>query len=180
MTRFLKLHTDKFKDIDWLSLKSDMLLIDSHYSVERAGGSYFYLMKNATELYKRVNDMFTIQPHGIFYCEFTGPDLVSPHRDKMDSVAMNLYLNTDNAVTIYYTENIIDDGSYSIKEIKPYTPNVVELTEVERFIAKPNDLYLLDVNEIHGIQKTSAEARSMITFRWRNCSFNDILNSIKL
>jgi len=180
MTRFLKLQTDKLTNMDWLNFKSDMLLIDSHYNVERVGGSYFYMMKNASGLYRRLNDIFNILPDGIFYCEITGSGLVAPHRDKMDSVAMNLYLNTDNATTIYYTENTVVEDSYSIKAVRPYTPNVATLTEVERFTAEPNDLYLLDVNEIHGIEKSSDQARSMISFRWKKHSFNDILNSLKL
>jgi hypothetical protein len=125
--------------------------------------------------------MFNIMPSAIYYCEFTGNQLVTPHRDKGISVALNLYLETDNAATIYYKEINHDPTHVNFKHTKPYGAPIENLVETCRFTAEPNDLYLLNVNEIHGIQKTTETPRSMITYRWNTrFSFNQILNSLNI
>jgi len=171
---------DNFSLADWSKFKSTDL-VESFYSEQRKGGSYFYNLQNLDEFLKLHKGMFDIMPNKIFYCEFTGSGLVTPHRDKLNTVAMNLYLETDNATTIYYEEIIPDTTASDIKYIKPASPPIENLIEVGRFTAQPQDLYLLDVNEVHGILKTTDKPRSMISYRWKNMySFNEIFNSLNI
>jgi hypothetical protein len=156
-------------------------VVDSYYSNDRQGGSYFYGIKNFSEFFLLHKGMFNIIPNGMYYCEFTGTELVTPHRDRGTSVALNLYLETDNAATIFYKEIIPDHTHAAVKYIKPYSTSIDNLIEVSRFTAEPYDLYLLDVNEIHGIQKTTSIPRSMITYRWSpRYTFDQILKSLNI
>lgn len=169
----------KFGYVDWKKFKSDRL-VDSHYSPTRQGGSYFYALTNVVDFFALHKNIFTIFPNDIFYCDFTGSGLVTPHRDKLNTVSMNLYLETDNATTIFYKEINHDPSYVDFKNLRPYSASIDNLVETSRFTAEPNDLYLLNVTEIHGIQKTTDLPRSMITYRWNNYSFDDILKSLKI
>jgi hypothetical protein len=175
---FVKLQ-HKLVNVDWNKFKTD-IVTDSFYSETRKGGGYFYSLKNLPEFLALHKGMFKIMPHIIRYCEFTGSDLVTPHRDKDISVSLNLYLETDNATTIYYKELNSDLSHTNYKNIQPHISPLENLVEVNRFIAEPNDLYLLNVNEIHGILKTTTSPRTMITYRWAKYSFNQILHSLNL
>jgi hypothetical protein len=176
---FVKLQ-NKLLGVDWYKFKSNQL-VESFYNENRQGGSYFYKLQHFTEFLSLHDGMFSIRPSVIYYCEFTGDQLVTPHRDKSISVSLNLYLETDNADTIYYKEINHDPTHVKYKNIKPFGPPIENLVETCRFTAKPYDLYLLNVNEIHGIQKTTTNPRSMITYRWTTkFSFNQILNSLNI
>jgi hypothetical protein len=164
-------------DVDWHQFKSDFCF-QKYYSPARQGGSYFYIIKDYAsfkELLKK--DLFGIKPDIISYCEFTGPGLVYPHRDEGTFVALNFYIDTDDGITIFYkeTEKIIDT-MYSKK--LNFSKTDKDLIEISRFKANKNDCYLLDVSCIHGIKKTTKNARSMITARWRTHNFNNILDSL--
>lgn len=175
---FVKLQ-NKLPTVDWSKFKTNIIL-DQHYSEVRGAGSYFYKVGNITEFLMLHRSIFTIFPTSIAFCEFTGSGLVTPHRDKSDCVAMNLYLNTDDATTIFYNEVNADGTYHVVRDYKPYTTSLSSLVETGRFVAQTNDLYLLNVTEIHGIQKTTATPRTMLTYRWRNHKFNEILNSLKI
>jgi hypothetical protein len=164
-------------DVDWHQFKSDSCF-DKYYSEDRNGGSYFYTIKDFN-LFRNLlkPNVFKIRPDFMAYCEFTGDGLVSPHRDNGTSVALNFYIDTDDGITIFYkeTEKIIDT-LYSKK--LNFSKTDKDLIEISRFKANKNDCYLLDVSCIHGIKKTTKNARSMITARWEKHSFDIILDSL--
>lgn len=161
-------------DANWHQFKSDTC-VAKFYSQSRSGGGYFYTIKNRN-LFNLLlkSEIFGIPPDAIAYCEFTGPGLVKPHKDDGMSVALNFYIETDNAVTIFYKEStdIIDNNKLYYSEIND------SLVETGRFHADQYDCYLLDVSSIHGIQKCSDKIRTMISLRWRKHSYKDILNSL--
>jgi hypothetical protein len=49
---------------------------------------------------------------------------------------------------------------------------------VGQFIAEKNDCYLLNVSEIHSVLSPNPGARRMITWQWRNASFDEVLENI--
>jgi len=164
-------------DVDWHKFKSQYCF-QKYYSPDRAGGSYFYTIKDYTifkDLLKK--DLFGIKPDIVSYCEFTGPGLVYPHRDEGTIVALNFYIDTDDGITIFYKEtDKIIDTLYSKK--LNFSKTDADLIEIGRFKANKNDCYLLDVSCIHGIKKTTDNTRSMITARWKKHSFDIILDSL--
>ena len=162
---------------DWYQFKSDVI-IAHYYSKARKGGSTFYSIKNPEVFKKQIlKNIFKIPPTNCFFAEFTGSNLVTPHIDGGgDKVALNLYLDAVTGdETICYEPAI---GAKPYPGSQSYDIN--NLTELSRFTAKQYDTYLLDVSKIHGIQKYSDSVRSMITFRWKQHSYQNILDSLIL
>jgi len=172
---FAKINNDFLdKTIDYFQFDSK-IAVDTYYSEARKGGSQFLLIKNPEYYWStHLKDIFAIKPI-VRYAIFTGEGLVTPHVDgRNDSVALNFYLQVGNDATIFY------DKTHA--EVKPY-PNtnayrVNELREVGRFYANKFDTYLMDVQKIHGIDKSGSEDRILISYRWRGYSFEQIYNSI--
>ena len=163
-------------NVDYHQFKSNMVM-DQYYSETRKGGSAFYLLNHSLQFKQsQIKDIFTIRPN-IMYAEFTGGGLVTPHTDGgRDTVALNFYLTAPGDATIFYEKK--NDSVQTYPNTRAY--NVDDLLEVSRFYALPYDVYLIDVTKIHGIQKSNSEPRNMITYRWRNYSFEEIFNSLNI
>lgn len=155
-------------NVDWDNFKTDECT-SKFYSEKRKGGGYFYKIKNLETFMSLLKPNIFSIPCQIFYSEFTGAGLVTPHIDKGTTVALNFYLETDNSTTIFYEGNVPE---------KLYYEN--NIREVSRFTADQYDCYLLDVSKIHGVLKTSDKTRSMFSFRWENYDFQTILESIRV
>lgn len=174
---FAKISND-FLDhsIDYYQFNSTVIT-GNHYSEKRKGNSTFYLMTEYIKFKElQLKDIFTIPPAVVRFVEFTGCGLVTPHTDLGgDTVALNFYLNIPRDPTIFYKKQHPDVAPY--KNTRGY--NVDELTEIGRFYAEPFDVYLLDVQTIHSIQKSNDTPRHLITYRWKNYGFEEIFNSLK-
>ena len=163
-------------NFDYTYFNSD-IKVAHYYSNERKGGSTFYMMKDLKKFWSlHYKDIFTIKPN-VRYAIFTSQNLVTPHTDGgNDSVALNFYLNTNADATIFYEKKHDDVKPYP--KTKSY--DVTQLNEIGRFVAYNCSTYLMDVQTIHGIDKKTNEDRVLISYRWKNYSFNQILNSLKL
>jgi hypothetical protein len=175
---FAKISNDFLnKTVDYTEFNSN-IATDSYYNETRKGGSKFLLLKNLTKFWDlHLYNIFTIKPT-VRYAIFSGSGLVSPHVDGgNDSVSLNFYLqtNSDDA-TIFYKKN--NDF------VKPYPKtnayNIDDLTEVSRFYANKYDAYLLDVQQIHGIQKVDSQDRIFIAYRWKKHTFEEVYNSLNI
>lgn len=160
-------------DFDWTTFKSETVR-SSHYSKQRQGGAYFYDLKNSDlfhSLHKK--NIFGIKPQRIFFCEFTGGGLVTPHRDKGNSVSLNFYIDVEKDYTVFYEDDSAPTNIsfYSVD-------NTSNLIESGRFMAEKFDIYLLDVRKLHGIEKTNNNTRRMITYRWSHYTFDEIYESL--
>jgi hypothetical protein len=171
-------------ELDWKSFITEDIFTE-YYSKKRGGGSFFYTLpcskKEFLNLQKK--NIFTIEPTFIQYCEFTGPGLVTPHVDRGSTVALNFYLKPQGDRTIFYETTLDCDSStgyHGDKSKLSYVTDLSTLREIGSFIAAPLDVYLLDVNKLHGIEKVNDLPRTMITFRWFKHSYEEILSSLSL
>jgi hypothetical protein len=108
-----------------------------------------------------------------------------PHKDLCD-VTLNYYLETNNEVTAFYRtldkkpNNSTTKGWFLIRKADSLGRDD-ELEEIASFVAKNNELWLLDTSVIHIVKmKEGTPERSMIRCVWYNRSFEEILNSIVL
>jgi hypothetical protein len=164
-------------EVDYYQYKSNTV-VDQYYSAARKGGSAFYSIQDYFKFKStHLKNIFTILPIP-YYAEFTGTGLVTPHTDGgKDTVALNYYLEVgDGDETIYYKKK--NNSVVTYPNTNSY--NVNDLDEVGRFSAKPFEAWLLDVTKIHGILKHNDQPRTMITFRWKNYSFEEIYNSLNV
>jgi hypothetical protein len=163
--------------INYHQYKSNTIL-DQYYSNARKGGSTFYLIKDYFKFRSTlIKNVFTILPMP-YYSEITGSGLVTPHIDGgRDTVSLNYYLDVESGdETIYYKKK--NDNVLPYPNTNSY--NINDLDEVGRFSAKPLETWLMDVTKIHGILKLNDIPRTMITFRWKTYSFEEIYNSLNV
>jgi hypothetical protein len=87
---------------------------------------------------------------------------IPPHTDNKISTTINFYVNTADAVTKFHTKKYdVQLSSEKLPEQsngRLYKPE--ELDIVSEFIAKPNEVYLLDVQKIHSVHCNKQENRT--------------------
>lgn len=164
------------KSVDYTQFNSNIIL-DRYYNKERGGGSQFNAIINIAKFWNsHLKNIFTIKPV-VSYAIFSGEGLVSPHTDGgNDSVALNFYIKVNNDATVFYEKKNSNVAPYP--GTRGY--DVANLNEIARFYAKPFDTYLVDVQVIHGIEKSTPDDRIFISYRWKNHSFEKIYNSLNV
>lgn len=110
---------------------------------------------------------------------------LNPHTDHCD-VSLNYYIEASNEVTVFYRRLENEFNSSSTKGwYKVRASDTVykfeELEEIDSFVAKKHELWLLETAAIHTVKvKEGTPERSMIRCVWHKRSFDEILNSITL
>lgn len=119
-----------------------------------------------------------IKPDTLFFAEITGAGHLKPHRDHNVSCCINYYFEPNESVTFFHKEKPnINAFVYPGKT----TANIYTLEQVDtvgKFIAEKNECYLLNVSEIHSVLSPNPGARRMITWQWRNSSYDEVLENI--
>jgi hypothetical protein len=139
----------------------------------------YYLIKD-TEYFRQLcpHPICKIKPDTLFFAEITGKGHLKPHRDHNVSCCINLYFEPNGSATFFHKEKPnIDAFVYPGKT----TANIYDLHQVDtvgQFIAEKDDCYLLNVSEIHSVLSPNPGARRMITWQWRNASFEEVLENI--
>lgn len=106
-----------------------------------------------------------------------GDKQVVPHIDRGRKVVINYYYDVSDETTIFYDKindqhGIVHNGSNIYLE--------EELTVIEEFIAKPNDVYLLDVSCIHNVTNMKPNvSRRFITLPIKHLKFNDVCSILQ-
>lgn len=119
----------------------------------------------------------------------TDPDLIS---------TLNFYIRTDNCKTIFYDELIegpkkFHIGSTNIRtdsckitekllenQKEGYIYNKSELIEVGSFIAKPNEIWLLDVKKIHSVEALGEfSLRTAVTLGTYKHNYENVYEMLK-
>jgi hypothetical protein len=88
-----------------------------------------------------------------------GSTAVPPHVDRARRTALNIYLKCSNEITEFYEAD---------EETKT-------LTAVERFVAKPHDMWALDVSKPHAVLMAEAMERSAISISFRRVRYPELI-----
>lgn len=100
---------------------------------------------------------------------------VNPHRDDTRKTAINFYIKTNGERTVFYKnpkKEFYAHGNYL------YDLEWVE--ECDFFIAKDFEVYILDVNEIHGVMDCKGENNLRIAVSFgTTLSYNEVYNILK-
>jgi hypothetical protein len=101
---------------------------------------------------------------GVYFMHMPKPCVESvslpPHVDKARRAALNIYLKCSNEITEFYDA---DDEAKT-------------LTAVERFIAKPQEMWALDVSKPHAVLMTEAMERSAISVSFRKVRYAELIS----
>ena len=160
----------------WQDLKGSQLF--SKYESGTTTLEYFNIKD--VDLFKKLHTRrpFTINPERIRFSCVTGSGILAPHRDHNTTAALNFYVSANTDRTVFYKPN--DDATrinYKDKE-DANIYNLDQLTEIDSFVANTNDVYLLDVSNVHSVFKTTQEPRMFVSYLWNNISYEEILGNI--
>jgi len=161
---------------DWETLKGSNLL--NSYDSFNTRLEYFDISN--LDFFKSIHckKIFRIRPDRVRFSKITGKGILYPHRDHDTTTALNYYISTSNDPTIFYKQNA-DAKAYTYpgkKQANIFNSN--DLVEIGRFNANSNDVYLLNVSEIHSVKKSDLKPRLFISYLWNSASYDDVLNDI--
>jgi len=106
---------------------------------------------------------------------------IPPHIDSDIICSINFYIETDNCKTVFY--NIKSDSPDTYK-IENQTNGCIykeeDLEEVDSFIAKPYEIWLLDVSKVHSVEPLGDfKFRKAITLGTFNRTYDEIYEMLK-
>jgi hypothetical protein len=77
---------------------------------------------------------------------------IPPHTDSNITATINFYIKTDNCLTQFYSLNTSKPKTKQIENQKTgYLFDIEELEEVDNFMAKPGEIWILDVSKPHSV-----------------------------
>ena len=122
---------------------------------------------------------FKIPPTYVRFSEIHGEGILLPHCDHGIKTGLNYYISADKDVTTFYktkSDNVVSIQYPGRKESNIYDQN--DLIEIDRFVASSNEAYLLDVSQIHSVQRVNSKSRVFIGYLWANHSYEEVLESL--
>lgn len=139
----------------------------------------YYIIENIDSIWPLHTRIFcNIAPTYIMYAQLTGKGILGGHIDHGPLVTLNVYLEANEDFTYFYKkpENSIGHV-YPGKE----SANIFDIKELEMvggFSAKSNQSYLLNVSEIHSVEKKSVSRRSFIGYMWHHNTYEEVLANL--
>jgi len=101
-----------------------------------------------------------------------------PHIDHNISACANYYITTNDAVTHFYRLKEGGEGFvYPGREVANIFP-FDQVERISRFKSNDNDLYLLDVSNIHSVEIPRPGVRKFITWQWIGVPYEKIAKTL--
>lgn len=135
---------------------------------ETAPGTPLYMYALPEEVQEKVlmafpQELIEKEKPGVYFMHMPKPcvesALLPPHVDKARRTAVNIYLKCNDEITEFY------DADEEARK----------LTAVERFIAKPYEMWALDVSKPHAVLMTDAMERSAISISFRRVRYPELV-----
>ena len=128
----------------------------------------------------KINEQIDLIPEKYksdFYLLFLEANsFILPHSDSGPTAVINFYIETNNCVTQFY--EIKDNAKpYQIgNQTDGYVYNLDDLIETESFIARPGDIYILNVSKVHSVipLDNTEINRKAICFSTNSLSFKEV------
>lgn len=190
MNYFKKIEVDlsEIRKFDKLQLKETHRLGGYNYHNSFFAG-YDFSKKNEIldVLFKKIK--FYIEPTTIDIIKQYGTNLGYHTDSNLPSVSLNYYLKTNGERTIFLKKRkqgirigySLDNGVQNNSHVSIEYNNILNAFDDYAcdFIAKDDDVYLLNTNEVHGvIRKSKQDVRLMLRCFWNNYTFEEILDSL--
>lgn len=104
---------------------------------------------------------------------------VPPHTDTEIITSINFYLQTEGCRTIFYQPKIQNPRTLQIKnQTNGHIFYEEDLVEVDSFIAKDFEVWVLDVSQIHSV-KGNVTLRKAITLGTFQHKYEDVIEMLK-
>jgi len=120
-----------------------------------------------------------IPPSIALYSQLTGQGLHGAHIDHGPKCALNYYISAGIDETIFYKKKTNDVKSMLYPgKTQANGYDVKDLDEVDKFVANSNEAYLLNVSEIHSVNKITNNTRTFIAYLWYNHTYEEVLENL--
>jgi hypothetical protein len=165
-------------DSDWEKFKGPHLY--SQYNSGPVLLQYFNI--NNIEEFKKQHyrKIFSLLPDRVSFAVIYGKGVLLPHKDHGCQVSLNYYIDAEDDVTQFYEAlepNVV--GATYPGKIQSNIFNETDLLAKDNFVAKSNELFLLNVSEIHSVIKTSIKPRVFIAYSWNHITYEELLTDIQ-
>jgi hypothetical protein len=162
---------------DWELLQGQELI--SRY--ESFGTVLEYFKISNVELLKNIHTrkFFSISPDRVSIAKITGSGFLYPHIDHGVTTVLNYYISADKDSTIFYNPKSNSTPTEYPGKLSKNVYHLHDLNEIGRFSAESGDVYMLDVSQIHSVNKRSPSTRIFLNYSWFSASFRDVLMDIE-
>lgn len=111
-----------------------------------------------------------------FYSSFVSIETnVPPHTDIVDRVNINFYIETGNYKTTFYKSNEGNSKFTYADHGDGYAYRIEELEEIDSFVAKPGDVYILNGKIIHGVSSAECLPRKFLQVSANDLEYDQVL-----
>jgi hypothetical protein len=136
-------------------------VITNFYGKDKKGLTYYRIDNSNDHLFNYIKKPY--RKHFTISLLDINIPFVSPHTDSNIQVSINFYIQTNICKTSFYKFN---NTNFSERKIPNQTNGSVfdlkDLTEVDSFIAKNKQVYVLDVSQPHSVAALSITRNSRI------------------
>lgn len=135
--------------------------------VHQFGALRYFKMLDTPEVLQPLHD--ALRPDVWVIVDLFQPVILPPHRDAATKCALNFYIQPggDGVTTFYESHN---------KSKRHYT--MADAWPISSFMAKQDEVYLLDVSQIHGVAGLTSP-RFFVQAEWLNRSFASVLGCLQ-
>ena len=108
---------------------------------------------------------------------------IPPHVDQNITAALNLYIKTFECKTSFYKTKSSEPirTSKLVSQTTGYMVNIEDVKEADFFIAKPNEMWLLDSTAIHSVScPPKGEMRSAIQIATNHFNVQEVYTMLKM
>lgn len=175
MAQFLKLR-DNFAVVNYIPRD-----LQTSYAVDESGhGIAYYNVTcvNQSQLYNIIPERYRQD----FYFSFLKIDAEIPaHTDSADRAVVNFYIKPGNCRTQFYKFNTATPRTRQVKnQTDGFLFDLEELTELDSFVAGPNEAWLLDTTQPHRvIPPEGFQERTAVQLGTAVHNFNEVVEMLK-
>lgn len=165
-------------ECDWKKFKGQQLY--SQYNSGSVLLQYFNI-DNIEEFKKQhYRKIFSKLPDRVSFAVIYGKGVLLPHKDHGCQVSLNYYINAEEDITEFYnTAHAEVKGVAYPGRTQSNIYDIENLVKADEFIANSNELFLLNVSEIHSVVKTSNTPRMFIAYSWNDIPYEELLTDIQ-
>ena len=139
----------------------------------------YYVIKDVNYiLSQHIRKICNIDPTYIIYAQITNKGLLGAHIDHGPIVNLNFYLQAAEDITHFYKKNEKVTGYQYTGQKEANIFDYRELEHVGSFVANTNEAYLLNVSEIHSVEKVTDTKRSFISYCWHHNTYEEVLANL--
>lgn len=106
--------------------------------------------------------------------------VIPPHTDSDIKAAINVYIQTDNCITQFYDMGPVTNTYQIDSQTNGLIFDENDLIKSAGFIAKPNEVWILDVTKPHSVQPLSSfTERVAITLATNEYTYDEVCDLLK-